>query len=212
VSRPPLLPDCTGALVAGGQATRLGGVAKGLLRVGGEAIAGRTVRLFADLFAASLVVANEPGPYAGLGAPVISDAVPGKGAPGGLHAALAASRTGWVFTAGCDMPFLSRGPIEWLAARRSAPAVAVIWRGRLEPLHAFWSRECLPLVERMIRSGDPSMWKIATACGARFVGEAEWREVDPDGRAFENANTPEDVVRLGLAGPGEAGSPSPRDR
>ena len=203
MSRPSLLPDCTGALVAGGQATRLGGVAKGLLQIGGQAIAARTLRLFGEIFAASLVVANEPGPYAGLGAPVVADAVPGKGAPGGLHAALAAARTGWVFTAGCDMPFLSRGPIEWLAARRDAPAVAVIWRGRLEPLHAFWSRDCLPVVERMIRAGDPSMWKIATACGARFVAEREWREVDPEGRALENANTPEDVARLGLAGPGE---------
>jgi molybdopterin-guanine dinucleotide biosynthesis protein A len=197
----PLLPDCTGALVAGGQATRLGGVAKGLLLVGGEPIAARTLRLFGGLFARTLVVANEAGPYQGFGAPVIPDRIPGRGAPGGLHAALEAATTPWVFAAGCDMPLLAEGPIAWLAARRDAPVVAVIWRGRLEPLHAFWSRDCLPTVERMLSRGSPSMWQIATACGARFLVDEEWRAIDPEGRAFENANTPEDVARLGLGDP-----------
>jgi molybdopterin-guanine dinucleotide biosynthesis protein A len=49
------------------------------------------------------------------------------------------------------------------------------------------------------------MWRIATACGARFVSEEEWRAVDPAGRAFENANTPEDVARLGLDAPAPPG-------
>ncbi len=194
------IPDCTGALVAGGQATRLGGVAKGLLLLDGEPLAARSLQLFGRLFAASLVVANDPRPYSPLGAAVVADSLPRKGAPGGLHAALGAARTGWVFTAGCDMPFLSERPIRFLAGlREAAPAVAVVWQGRLEPLHAFWSRACLPTVERMLRAGDPSMWKIATAVGARFVTDEEWRSVDPEGRSFENANTPEDLERLGLS-------------
>ena len=192
-------PDCTGVLVAGGAASRLGGIPKGLLRIAGEPIVARSLRLFADVFAGSMIVANEAAPYAAFGAPVVPDAIAGKGAPGGLHAALSASRTPWVFTAACDMPFLSADPIAWLAQRRDgAPAVAVIWKGRLEPLHAFWSRACLPTIEAMLRGGDPSMWAIATAVGARMVNEEEWREVDPAGRAFANVNTPEDAARLGV--------------
>ncbi|HET9599808.1 MAG TPA: molybdenum cofactor guanylyltransferase [Anaeromyxobacteraceae bacterium] len=195
----PRLADCTGVLVAGGRASRLGGVPKGLLRIDGEAVAARAARLFGGMFAESLLVANDPAPYASLGLRAVPDALPGKGAPGGLHAALAAARTSWVFLAACDMPFLAEGPIRWLAARRGdARAAAVVWQGRLEPLHAFWARSALPEVDRMVRAGEPSMWQIATAVGARFVTEAEWREIDPDGRAFANANTPEDVERLGL--------------
>lgn len=194
-----LLHDCTGALVAGGKATRLGGAAKGLLRAGGEPIAARSLRLFAELFAGALVVANDPAPYAALGAPIVPDLVPGKGAPGGLHAALAAATTPWVFTAGCDMPFLSREGILLLAARRAgAEAVLVEWGGRLEPLHALWSRACLPLVARLLAEGDPSLQHIGRAVRAVVVPEAEWRAIDPAGRAFENANTPADVARLGL--------------
>ncbi len=196
------IPDCTGALLAGGQATRLGGLAKGLLRLEGEPIAARSLRLFGGIFEASLVVANDPARYTALGAPVVGDAIPDKGAPGGIHAALAAARTGWVFAAACDMPFLSGGAIRFLwSLRGGAPAVAVHWGGRVEGLFAFWSRACLPAVERLLRKGDPSLWRLATEVGARVVPEATWRTFDPDGRTFANANAPEDLQRLGLLPP-----------
>jgi molybdopterin-guanine dinucleotide biosynthesis protein A len=194
--------DCTGVLVAGGQARRLGGAAKGFLRVKGVPIAARSLALFRDLFDEVLVVANDPGPWLALGAPVVPDAIPGKGAPGGLHAALRNARTGWIFAAACDMPFLSEGPIRHLAARRDgATAVVVAWERGLEGMHAFWSRETLPAVERMLREGNPSLRAIAAGVGARVVPAAEWREVDPDGRCLENVNTPDDVLRLGLEPP-----------
>jgi molybdopterin-guanine dinucleotide biosynthesis protein A len=194
--------DCTGVLVAGGQARRLGGAAKGFLRVKGVPIAARSLALFRSLFDEVLVVANDPGPWLALGARVVPDAIPGKGAPGGLHAALRNARTGWIFAAACDMPFLSERPIRHLAARRDgATAVVVAWERGLEGLHAFWSRETLPAVERMLREGNPSLRAIAAGVGARVVPAAEWREVDPDGRCLENVNTPDDVLRLGLEPP-----------
>lgn len=196
------IPDCTGVLLAGGQATRLGGLAKGLLHLGGEPIAARSLRLFGEIFDAALVVANDPAPYAALGAPVVADAIPGKGAPGGLHAALAAARTAWIFAAACDMPFLSGEAIRFLwSLRGGAPAVAVHWGGRVEGLFAFWSRTCLPAVERLLREGDPSLWRLATEVRAAVVPEATWRVFDPNGRAFANANAPEDLTRLGLLPP-----------
>jgi len=197
----PPYPDVTGALVAGGRASRLGGAVKGLLRVDGETLAARSLRLFDDLFAAALVVANEPAPYAALGVPVVGDAIPGKGAPGGLHAALLAAPTPWVFAAACDMPFLSRPAIDLLASRRAgAAAVVPRWQGRFEPLHALWSRSCLPLLEAALRGGDPSLQSLVRLVDAVVVEEETWRSVDPDGLAFENVNTAEDAARFGLSG------------
>lgn len=193
-------PLVTGALVAGGRARRMGGAVKGLLRVEGEPLAARTLRLFGRLFGAALVVANEPAPYLALGAPVVGDVIPDRGAPGGLHAALHAAATPWVFAAACDMPFVSEAGVALLSARR-AGALAVVprWGGRFEPLHALWSRECLPALERALREGEPSLQALVRLVGARVVEEDEWRAVDPAGRAFENVNTPEDAARLGLA-------------
>jgi hypothetical protein len=72
-----------------------------------------------------------------------------------------------------------------------------------DPLDAFWARDCLPVIDRMLREGDPCVWAIAAAVGARFVSEEEWRLADPDGRAFANANTLADAARLGLERPGD---------
>jgi molybdenum cofactor guanylyltransferase len=181
---------------------RLGGLPKGLVLRDGEPIMARSLRLFGDLFADRLIVANAPAPYTSLEARVVPDALPGKGAPGGLHAALLAARTQWIFAAACDMPFLDEEPIAWLSRQRVGyRAVAVVWQGRLEPLHAFYSRDCLPVFERLLRQGEPSLWALASAVGARFVAEAEWRKVDPEGHSFANVNTAEDALRLGLALP-----------
>jgi molybdopterin-guanine dinucleotide biosynthesis protein A len=207
---PTRIAGATGVLVAGGRAVRMGGLPKGFLRLDGEPIAVRTLRLFRATFDEVLVVANDPGPWAGLDVRVLPDVIAGKGAPGGLHAALAHAGNGWLFTAACDMPFLSAGAIAWLAARREgAPAVLPRWGGRLEPLHAFWSRGCLGTVERMLREGDPSFRALAEAVGARIVDEEDWREIDPEGRAFENVNSPEEAARLGLQAPLPGPPPGP---
>lgn len=201
----PLLADATGALIAGGRAVRMGGLQKGWLCADGEPIAERTMRLYRATFAEVLIVANDPGPWERLGARVVPDAIPARGAPGGLHAALLHATTEWVFTAGCDMPFLSAAGIALLASRREgATAVVPRWDGRLEPLHAFWSRACLPSIERLLGAGEPSMQSLARSVGARIVEEEAWRAIDPAGRAFENVNTPEDAARLGLAAPPSA--------
>jgi molybdopterin-guanine dinucleotide biosynthesis protein A len=100
------------------------------------------------------------------------------------------------------MPFLSEDAIRHLASRRDgAAAVLVEWEKGPEGLHAFWSRDTLPVVDRMLREGNPSMRAIAGAVGARIVTAREWREVDPDGRSLENVNSPDDLRRLGIEPP-----------
>ena len=81
----------------------------------------------------------------------------------------------------------------------------VEWERGLEGLHGFWSRRGLPVMERLLREDEPSLRALARGVGAAVVPAAEWRAVDPLGRSFENANTPEDLARLGLLRPGPQG-------
>jgi molybdopterin-guanine dinucleotide biosynthesis protein A len=192
-------PDITGALIAGGRASRLGGAAKGLLSLDGRPLLGRSLELFGRIFGASLLVVNDPTPYRQFEVAKVADLVVDRGAPGGLHAALSATTTPWVFAAGCDMPFLSPAGIALLAARRhGALAVVPRWDGRYQPLHALWSRDALPLLARALGEGDLSMQRLVELCGAAVVEAEDWGAVDPAGRAFLNANTAEEARRLGL--------------
>ena len=61
-----------------------------------------------------------------------------------------------------------------------------------------WTPPGLPALEAGLRAGDPSLQALARLVNTQVVDEADWRAVDPDGRAFENVNTPDDVARLGL--------------
>jgi molybdopterin-guanine dinucleotide biosynthesis protein A len=192
-------PDITGVLLAGGRATRMGGLAKGLLRLDGQPVLERSLDLYRRLFGASLLVVNEPQRHAGLEVPKVPDLLPDRGPAGGLHAALVGASTPWAFVAGCDMPFLSGGGIGLLAARR-AGALAVVprWDGHLQTLHALWSRQVLPALERGLAAGNFSLRRLADQVGAAVVEADAWRAVDPSGRAFLNANTPEEAAALGL--------------
>jgi len=193
-------PDITGALIAGGQASRLGGVAKGLLTLEGQPLLGRSLDLFSRLFGASLLVVNDPVPYRRFEVAQVADLIPGRGAPGGLHAALSTATTPWVFAAACDMPFLSPAGIALLAARRpGALAVVPRWDGRFEPLHALYSRELLPRLAQALQEGHVSLQRLAALAGAAIVADEAWAKIDPGGRAFQNANTVEEARRLGLS-------------
>jgi molybdopterin-guanine dinucleotide biosynthesis protein A len=195
----PVIADATAALLAGGRARRLGGVDKGAIALGDTTIARRSLDLFGTLFERTLVVGGDAQP----GVETIPDLIPGKGAPGGLHAALGAATTGWVFAAACDMPFLDAEGIARLAACRSETVdlVLVQWEGRLQPLHAFWSRRCLPILEWLLSRGQPSLQDLADGVRAEIVTDAEWRRIDPAGRAFTNVNTPADLERIGAIRP-----------
>lgn len=186
-------------VVAGGQGRRLGGVAKGLLRVEGRTVLERLLEL-APLCSEVLLVANVPEPYAHLGLRTVADVVPGKGAPGGVYTALVHARTEWVLAVACDMPFITEAVVRVLLAARAPEVDAVCFEvhGRLEPLLAVYRRELAgPWGEAL--HGNPSLRELLAGCRARVLPEEALRRVDPLLRAVQSLNTPEDLARHGLA-------------
>ena len=80
---------CTGVILAGGQATRFGGVPKGLARVHGERIIDRVAGALRESADDLLLVANDAAAASWLpGVRVECDLRPGLGSLGGLHSAL----------------------------------------------------------------------------------------------------------------------------
>ncbi|KFE68606.1 molybdenum cofactor guanylyltransferase [Hyalangium minutum] len=197
-----LFPDVTLAVVAGGQGRRLSGVPKGLLRVGDRTVLDRLLTL-APLFAEVLLVANVPEPYARFGLRTVPDAVPGKGAPGGVHAALAAARTEWVLAVACDMPFVSPEAVRVLLEARAPEAGAVCFtvEGRVEPLLAVYRSSLADPWGEHLQQGDPSLRELLSHARARLLPEEALRAVDAELRSLVNVNTPEDLLRHGLTRP-----------
>lgn len=200
--RMDLFPDVTLAVVAGGQGRRLSGVPKGLLRVGERTVLEQLLGL-APLFAEVLLVANTPEPYARFGLRTVADAVPGKGAPGGVHAALLAARTEWVFAVACDMPFVLPEAVRVLLAARAPDVDAVCFtvEGRVEPLLAVYRAALASPWGEALKRGDPSLRELLSQARARLLPEEALRAVDAALRSLVNVNTSEELRRHGLALP-----------
>lgn len=195
-------PDVTLAVVAGGQGRRLSGVPKGLLRVGTSTVLERLLGL-APLFAEVLLAANVPEPYARFGLRTVADVVAGKGAPGGVHAALVGVRTEWVLAVACDMPFVRPEVIRVLMDARAPEVDAVCFTvaGRVEPLLAAYRASLASSWGEALKGGDPSLRELLSRCRARLLPEEALRAVDAELRSLVNVNTPEDLSRHGLALP-----------
>ncbi|WP_163999159.1 molybdenum cofactor guanylyltransferase [Pyxidicoccus caerfyrddinensis] len=197
----PEFPDVTLAIIAGGQGRRLSGVPKGLLAVAGRTVLERLLSQ-APRFGDVLLVANVPEPYAHFGLRTVADTVPGKGAPGGVHAALMAARTPWVVAVACDMPFVSPEALRVLLGARDEAVDAVCFEvaGRLEPLLAAY-RTALAAGWGASLEEDPSLRQLLSRARARLLPEDALRMVDPKLRSLVNVNTPEDLARHGVTLP-----------
>ena len=100
---------CTGAILAGGRAVRMGGKPKGLELVGGRRILDRVADALRGATDAVILVANDPGADQWLpGVRVVPDLRPGHGPASGVHAALMATGTD-VLVLAWDAPFVPAG-------------------------------------------------------------------------------------------------------
>lgn len=187
------LPVPTLAVLAGGRGSRLGGVAKGLIRLGNETVLERLLALAPEW--PRLVVSNTPFAYEHFDAPIVGDLEPGKGAPGGVVTALAMASTEWVVLVACDMPFVTRALIDRLLARCSSDVdvVAFTRGGFVEPLCAVYRRSLADDWAPRL-AGNPSLQELARS--ARLISE----ELAPEDAALlDSLNTPDDLRRSGAA-------------
>jgi len=98
---------CTGVILAGGAASRFGGMPKGLERVNGRRIVDRVAAALREVTDSLLLIANADDAASWLpGVRTERDVRVGLGALGGLHAALAHAETDVLLVA-WDMPFVS---------------------------------------------------------------------------------------------------------
>jgi molybdopterin-guanine dinucleotide biosynthesis protein A len=98
----------------------------------------------------------------------------------------------------CDMPFVSTGLFERLLElqlQEQADVVIPRTSGYLEPMHAVYRRSTVEAAIRAaLERGEQRMISYFRDVRVREVAESEWRPIDPDGRAFFNVNTPEELA------------------
>lgn len=193
VSDFPAASNITLGILAGGRATRLGGLDKAWLQRDGKPQVVRWRDRFAAEVSAILVSANRDLPrYQDAGLHAVADGIAGDIGPvAGLAALAAASRTPWLLTIPVDLVGVPVHLLQTLVAGRAHDGAYVCDDDGVQPLVALWRVAALgPAVLAAIASDD-----VAVHAVQRRIDMAS---VHFHGVRFGNLNTPDDLAIAGV--------------
>ena len=69
------------------------------------------------------------------------------------------------------------------------PRVGILW----EPLHAVYSKRCLPVIEQLLEEGNYTTDRLPSLVNVRYVEAVEIDRFDPEHLSFFNINTKADL-------------------
>lgn len=190
-----MITDVTGVLLAGGKSRRMG-EDKRFLLVGEQTLFERSGVVLRKLFEQVCIVIAQDSPPLQTEVSVVRDLIPDCGSLGGLYTGLRLAKTQHIFLAACDMPFVHEGLVRFLIGLKdNADVVLATWNNQLQPTHAVYSRDCLPVLEDLIHRRELKIQHMIThpSLRVRLVTEMEVRRIDVEGRSFLNVNTPSDL-------------------
>lgn len=191
------MTEIEGFILAGGASSRMG-ADKAHLRLGGRTLVGRAAEALGAVCASVSLVSSKPDAGA-FGLPIVPDVFAGRGALGGLHAALAHARAPWVAVLSCDLPFASGALLGRLASLRAPDAEAVAplqLDGRPQPVCALYARAaCLPAAAELIGADELRPRALLARLRTRWVAPEEWADLAGSEHFFLNLNTPDDFAR-----------------
>lgn len=181
----------TALIIAGGKSTRMKGVDKLMLPIGDSTMLERVIDAVRPLFHEVIVACGQVGRYSELqGVRTVSDCAQGLGPIGGLRAGLAACSTNWAFVTAGDMPFVSQALVLRIARAANSRVKAVVpsHGETLEPLHAAYHRDLIPVIDRLISERRLGVHNLAKEATAHLLNVS-----DKEMHYLVNINRPEDL-------------------
>jgi molybdenum cofactor guanylyltransferase len=189
-------PPVTGLILAGGQGRRMGGQDKGQVLFRGRPLVQWVLERLLPQVDEIVISANRTiDRYADLGHPVIQDQLGGFAGPlAGLHAGLYAATSPWVMAVPCDAPFIPDDLVarlgEVLWKNHSGPGLAFVSQGtQKHPVFCLCRPSLAPSIKTFLEEGHHQVREWQRQAGAIEVA------FDGPPTAFENVNTPADLVR-----------------
>lgn len=197
----PYMKQPLGVILAGGQATRMGGGDKGLLRLGGQTLLTRVVERLAPQVADVALNANgDPARFAAYGLPVLADSIDGFVGPlAGVLAGLdwaADEGADAIVTAAADTPFFPADLVPQLLLASEGMTHPLVLaatpdpaRGKARhPTFGLWPVALRHDLRAALTDGVRKVVLWTDRHGGRLA-------MFPQEAAFFNVNTPDDLAQ-----------------
>lgn len=190
-----------GVILAGGQASRMGGGDKGLLCLGGQTLLSRVIaRLEPQTAALALNANGSPARFADYGLPVIADSVAGFAGPlAGVLAGLdwaAEQGADMIVTAAADTPFFPCDLVPQLLMRGEGMEQPLVLAATPDPVKGTARHPTFGLWPTALREDLRTALEGGVRKVVLWTDQHGGREaLFPDEDAFFNVNTPADLTR-----------------
>lgn len=195
---PSLVTEVTGIVLAGGKSKRFG-KDKAFLNIKGTPLINRVISVMKQVFQKVILIANEPDKYLKIGLPVFSDVIKDLGPIGGILTGILHMQTKAGFFVACDMPFLNPALIRYMVEIKNGFDVVIPKIGKnIEPLHAIYTKRCIPYIRRCIANKKYSIRSFFPYVSIRYVEKEEIVMYDPEIKFLININQPTDIRRFDL--------------
>lgn len=190
-----LLPTQTSwVILAGGQASRMGGKDKGLVELNGSPLIQYVIDKLSQQDVSITINANRNLDSYQAFAPVVSDSFPDYPGPlGGIHAGLKNATTDWVGFVPCDSPQISDDLVQrFCAAVKEDSDILVAHDGEFkQPVFTLFHKRVLPKLEAFLERGDRKIILLYKECITEYV------DFSDAPNCFVNLNTPEELTQFG---------------
>lgn len=189
----------SGVILAGGNSSRIG-QNKALLKFGEETLIEEIVSIFRDLFSEILIVTNDSEEY-----PMLKNVrfvqdfyhLEKKSALVGLYSGLFAAQSEFSFIVGCDMPLLNLSLIQYMKEKIGSQDILIPYvNGYYEPLHAIYSKRCLPVIKNHLDQKDYRIKSFFSDVNLEIIEEPIIKKFDPDLDSFLNINHYQEYIAL----------------
>ena len=194
-----LLPSQTSwVILAGGQASRMGGNDKGLITLNNKPLIQHVLERLTPQAEHILINANRNQDWYQQFAPVVSDEFADFPGPlGGIHAGFKAASTDWVGFVPCDSPMIATDLVQrFCDAVTPKCDILVASDGQhTQPVFTLFHKRVLPKLSAFLERGDRKIVLLYNECHTR---EVDFRDC-PD--CFFNLNTPQELAQFGALQP-----------
>ncbi|WP_260258438.1 molybdenum cofactor guanylyltransferase MobA [Vibrio intestinalis] len=181
-------------ILAGGQASRMGGQDKGLIELNNKPLIQHVIERLSPQTPNILINANRNlDAYAQFGRVFQDQFKHYPGPMGGIHAGLVEAQTDWVGFVPCDSPQINHDLVERFCSQVTEETdILVAHDGDYQqPVFTLYHKRVLPKLTAFLQRGDRKIILLYKECNTAYVDFSD----SPD--CFVNLNTPQELAQFG---------------
>ncbi|TFH92330.1 MULTISPECIES: molybdenum cofactor guanylyltransferase MobA [Vibrio] len=190
-----LLPKQTSwVILAGGQASRMGGQDKGLVQLNDKPLIEHVIERLSSQTSQILINANRNlDTYQQYGEVFCDQFEQFPGPMGGIHAGLVNAKTDWVGFVPCDSPLISNDIVERFCREvNDESEILVAHDGdHQQPVFTLYHKSVLDRLTAFLERGDRKIILLYNECNTKYV------DFSDSPQCFVNLNTPEELAQFG---------------